>query len=98
MTQGFGGEDRRGGARRQRTDAGGERPLAVAVAAVRPAPRSWSASAPIAAFTACPARRLSSSCMSMAPSSKRGMASMSGVGPDKIPVTVFVLSQKLLLW
>ena len=38
MTQGFGGEDRRGDARRQRTDAGGERSLAVAVAAVRPAP------------------------------------------------------------
>ena len=30
--------------------------------------------------------------MSMAPSSKRGTASMSGVGPDKIPVAVFVLS------
>lgn len=36
--------------------------------------------------------------MSMAPPSKRGMASMSGVGSDKIPVAVFVLSQNLLLW
>ena len=57
-----------------------------------PPPRSWSASASITAFTTCSARRLSSSCMSMAPSSSRGMASMSGVGSDKISIAVFVLS------
>ena len=39
-----------------------------------------------------------SSCISMAPPSKRDMASMSGVGSDKISVAVFVLSQNLLLW
>lgn len=32
------------------------------------------------------------------PSSKRGMASMSGVGSDKIFAAVFVLYQNLLLW
>ena len=62
-----------------------------------PPPRSWSASASITAFATCSARRLSSSCMSMAPSSGRGMAGMSGVGSDKIPVAVSVLSQNLLL-
>ena len=36
--------------------------------------------------------------ISMAPSSKRGMASMSGVGSDKISIAVFVLSRNLLLW
>ena len=35
--------------------------------------------------------------MPMAPSSKRGMASMSGVESNKICVAVFVLSQNLLL-
>lgn len=51
-----------------------------------------SATAAITAFTTCSASLRSSSCMSMAPSSKRGMASMSGVGSDKIPIAVFVLS------
>lgn len=37
MTQGFGSEDRREDTRRQRADAGGEQPLALAVSAVRPA-------------------------------------------------------------
>lgn len=51
-----------------------------------------------------PARRgacaapASSSCMSMTPSSNRDMASISGVGSDKISAVVFVLSQNLLLW
>lgn len=36
--------------------------------------------------------------MSMAPSLKRGMANMSGVGSDKIYIAVFVLSRNLLLW
>lgn len=63
-----------------------------------PPPHSWSASASITAFTTCSARRLSSSCMSMAPSPNRGMASMSGVGSNKITIAVFVLSQNLLLW
>lgn len=63
-----------------------------------PPPHSWSASASITSFATCSAKRLSSSCISMAPSSKRGLASMSGVGSDKISVAVFVLSQNLLLW
>lgn len=62
-----------------------------------PPPHSWSASASNTSFTTCSARRLSSFCISMAPSSKRGMASMSGIGSDKISVAVFVLSQNLLL-
>lgn len=57
-----------------------------------PPPHSWSASASITSFTSYSASRLSSSCISMAPSSKRGMASMSGVGSDKISIAVFVLS------
>lgn len=36
--------------------------------------------------------------MSMAPSLKRGMASMSGAGSDKIYIAIFVLSRNLLLW
>lgn len=36
--------------------------------------------------------------MSMTPSSNRDMASISGVGSDKISAVVFVLSQNLLLW
>lgn len=51
-----------------------------------------SATAAITAFTTCSASLRSSSCMSMAPSSKRGMASMFGVGSDKIFIAVFVLS------
>lgn len=39
-----------------------------------------------------------SSCMTMSPSSKRGMVCMSGVGSNKISAAVFVLSQNLLLW
>lgn len=81
-----------GGARRQRAGAGGEQPLAVAVSDVRPPPHGWSASASIMAFATCPTRRLSSSRTSMAPSLNRGTASMSGVGSNKIPVAVFVLS------
>lgn len=59
---------------------------------------SWSASASIAAFTTCLASLGSSSRMSMAPSLKRGMASMSGAGSDKIYIAIFVLSRNLLLW
>lgn len=64
----------------QCADEGGERPLAVTVSAVR------SAAAQLLG------EGLSSSCMSMAPSSKRGMASMSGTGSDKISIAFFVLS------
>lgn len=63
-----------------------------------PPPHSWSASASITAFAICLATHPSGSCMSMAPSSKRGMASMSGVRSDKISVAVYVLSRNLLLW
>lgn len=35
--------------------------------------------------------------MSMAPSLKRDMASMSGAGSDKIYIAIFVLSRNLLL-
>ena len=35
--------------------------------------------------------------MSMAPSLKRGMASMSGAGSDKICIAIFVFSRNLLL-
>lgn len=34
----------------------------------------------------------------VAPSLKRGMASMSGLGSDKISAAVFVLYQNLLFW
>ena len=87
-----------GDARRQRADAGGETALPVAVRPFAPPPHSWSASASITAFATRLASLRSSSCMSMPPSSKRGMASMSGDGPDKISAAVFVLSQNLLLW
>lgn len=36
--------------------------------------------------------------MSMAPSLKRGMASMSGAESDKIYIAIFVFSRNLLLW
>ena len=85
-------------AQRQRADARGEAALPVAVAAVRPAPHSWSASASIAAVTTCSASLRSSPCMPIARSLKRGMASMPGVGSDKISIAVFVLSRDLLLW
>lgn len=70
--------------------------------------RDWSISADyiwlnysganIAAFTTCLASLGSSSRMSMAPSLKRGMASMSGAGSDKIYIAIFVFSRNLLLW
>ena len=63
-----------------------------------PATHGWSASASIATSTTCSARRLSSSHMSMASSSKRGKESMSGVGSGGISMAVFVLSQNLLMW
>lgn len=59
---------------------------------------SWLVSTSITAFATRSTRGLSNSCMSMTPSSKRGMASMSGVGSDKISIEVLVLSQNLLLW
>ena len=47
-----------------------------------PPPHSRSASASITTFKTCAASPRSTTCMSMAPSSKRGMASISGVGSD----------------
>ena len=51
-----------------------------------PPPQSRSASASITALTTCSASLRRSSCMSMALPSKRGVASMSGVGSAKIPL------------
>lgn len=81
-----------GDAPRERVDTGGEAVLPVAIRLFAQPPHSWSASASITAFMTYSASLRSSSCISMAPSSKRGMASMSGVGSDKISIAVFVLS------
>ena len=85
-------------AQRQRADACGEAALPVAVSAVGPA---------TAQLVGLGVHHGVHDLLGEAPehvvnadgaSSKRGMASMSGVGSDKISVAVFVLSQNLLLW
>lgn len=83
-----------GDAQCQRADAGGETALPVTVAAT----------AQLVCLGVhhgvhfCSVSLRNSSCMTMSPSSKRGMACMSGVGSNKISAAVFVLSQNLLLW
>lgn len=64
-----------GDAQRQRADAGGKRPLAVAVAAVGTASAQLVGPASITAFSNCSASLRSRSRMSMTSSSNRGMAS-----------------------
>lgn len=77
-------------AQRQRADAGGEITLPVAVSAVRPAAAQLVGLGVHHGVDDLLGEAPVSSCMSMAPSSKRGMTSVSGVGSDKISIAAFV--------
>ena len=75
----------------QRSDAGGERSLAIAVSAVRPATAQLvglDVHHGVHNFLGESVKQL---LLSMAPSSIRVVASMTGVGSDKISIAVFVL-------
>lgn len=79
-------------AQRQRADAGGEAALPVAVAAVRPAAAQLVGRGVHHRIHDLLGEAPEQLLHVVAPSSNRGMASMSGVGSDKISIAVFVLS------